>query len=119
VEAQRLLAARREGSYLIRFSGTVPGSYALSTRRRGTVLHTRLYRSSLGRFYLGEARAGEGFASMAAVLAHLNASEKLYQTPVHGSEYERLFADYSRRHGTYVINAGYPSDEPPHADDDD
>lgn len=112
-----LLKGKQAGSYLIRFSGTIPGCYAISNVELSdgnSILHRRFYRTSDGKFTVSIADANaQVYDSIEAFLLDCANRPNLKHTfryPVGGSEYQNIFEEYQRRMRDYHGRSGYPTD---------
>eukprot|EP01126_Amoeba_proteus_P047264 TRINITY_DN5385_c0_g1_i12.p2 TRINITY_DN5385_c0_g1~~TRINITY_DN5385_c0_g1_i12.p2 ORF type:complete len:170 (+),score=46.09 TRINITY_DN5385_c0_g1_i12:715-1224(+) len=107
-DAQALLRDQEEGSYLIRFSGSVPGTYTISIKDGGKVVHFRLLHKPGGKYYMGTQDDGED--TLEALLVKM-ASYIPFRKPVGGSLYSELFSEFEQNNRGYVTVSHYFFDQ--------
>ena len=99
-EAERRLAGRPDGTFLIRFSSSQPGSYTISkVKRGGSPVHQRIEHKK-DQFHIGSRH----YASLEQLLAAEHGNMSLV-TACPGSKYRTIFEDNSAS-GSYYVDPG-------------
>eukprot|EP01126_Amoeba_proteus_P056647 TRINITY_DN7139_c0_g1_i1.p1 TRINITY_DN7139_c0_g1~~TRINITY_DN7139_c0_g1_i1.p1 ORF type:complete len:453 (-),score=86.88 TRINITY_DN7139_c0_g1_i1:101-1459(-) len=107
-DAEALLKPCQDKSYLIRFSGSVPGTYAISIKSGTKYIHYRLFHRPGGMFHLGNDQ--EGKSTLEDLLLELKKDSVPFLYPIGGSLYGILFSDYASKHHDYVRPSLYTFD---------
>jgi len=114
--AYNLLIKKRPGTYLIRFSASEPGcwaiTYVLVENAKNTVKHSRVYRQPGGKFHFLPTMEDNGCDSIAEVIQVLNTYVEIgLKYPVSATRpYQQLFDEYKKKCDEYIINDAYPTD---------
>ena len=89
--AEAALAKAKMGSFIVRFSGSVPGAYTLSAKiRKGNVKHVRiLWKKSRGLFWVAQDQPQ--FATL-DLAVHFLRSHLGFVRPLKGGPYDSIFA---------------------------
>lgn len=110
-EATTCLQNTPLASYLIRFSGNIPGAYTVSVKVTAGISHFRVYHTMEQKFARQAGGTGE-FANLEEYVAEVVRTAKVeIKFPVASKTYDQIFTPYSLENSAYVRPSFYCFDE--------
>jgi len=101
-QAEAMLKDELEGTYLVRFSGSIPGSYTVSARvnmlksNNRKVCHFRIYHKPGGKYYCNKEYSGHGYDTLEKTLLEISNNKQnnfqLVRPVMTPTPYEKIFA---------------------------
>lgn len=106
-QATEMLKKQKEGTYMVRFSGTVPGCYSLTTaifvpkKNSVQVVHVRIYHKPGGRFYHSSQQQEPSFGTLEEFLSQLAIDFHLKSPLAAPTPYSQIFNTYKTHNDLY------------------